>query len=192
MARKLPEYNSSSLADIAFMLLIFFLVTTTMDTDSGLSRMLPPPVPPQQAKNDNSKIKERNVFVVLINTNDQLLVEGKIMRIEDLKDEAKEFIDNPANLANLPEKDVKEVPFFGTVEVSKQVISLQNDRGTSYGLYIQAQNELAAAYNELRDEISLRKFGKRYDDLDKDRQDAVRKIYPQRISEAEPKNYGGK
>lgn len=192
MARKLPEYNASSLADIAFMLLIFFLVTTTMDTDSGISRMLPPPVPPNQDHSNDPKIKERNVFVVLINKNDQLLVEGKLMRIEDLKEEAKEFIDNPANLANLPEKEKKEIPFFGLVDISKQVISLQNDRGTSYGLYIQVQNELASAYNELRDELGRKRFGKKYDDLDKDQQDAIRKIYPQRISEAEPKNYGGK
>lgn len=192
MARKLPEYNASSLADIAFMLLIFFLVTTTMDTDSGISRMLPPPVPPNQDHSNDPKIKERNVFVVLINKNDQLLVEGKLMRIEDLKEEAKEFIDNPADLSNLPEKEQKEVPFFGLTDISKQVISLQNDRGTSYGLYIQVQNELATAYNELRDELGRKRFGKKYDDLSKDQQDAIRKIYPQRISEAEPKNYGGK
>lgn len=191
MARKLPEYNSSSLADIAFMLLIFFLVTTTMDTDTGISRMLPPPVPPDQVQDDDQKIKERNVFVVLINKNDQLLVEGKLMRIENLREEAKEFIANPARLENLPEFKEVEVPYFGLVDVSKQIISLQNDRGTSYGIYIQAQNELARAYNELRDELALRKFGKKYDDLADDQSNAVRKIYPQRISEAEPKNYGG-
>lgn len=192
MPRKLPEYNASSLADIAFMLLIFFLVTTTMDTDLGIARMLPPPVPPDQQQDDDQKIKERNVFVVLINKNDQLLVEGKPMNIKNLKDEAKEFIANPNRDENLPEfKTGVEVPFFGTVDVSKQIISLQNDRGTSYGIYIQAQNELAQAYNELRDELAMRKFGKVYDDLDEERQKAIRKIYPQRISEAEPKNYGG-
>ncbi len=191
MARKLPEYNSSSLADIAFMLLIFFLVTTTMDTDTGISRMLPPPVPPQQ-QDDDQKIKERNVFVVLINKNDQLLVEGKPMQVSELKEAAKEFIENPMRSELLPEFKPMTVPFFDkTVEVSKQVISLQNDRGTSYGLYIEVQNELARAYNELRDELSLRKFGKKYDALDYDRQKAIRTIYPQRISEAEPKNYGG-
>lgn len=163
-----------------------------MDTDSGISRMLPPPVPPNQDHSNDPKIKERNVFVVLINKNDQLLVEGKLMRIEDLKEEAKEFIDNPADLISLPEKEQKEIPLFGLVDVSKQVISLQNDRGTSYGLYIQVQNELATAYNELRDELGRKKFGKKYDDLNKEQQDAIRKIYPQRISEAEPKNYGGK
>jgi biopolymer transport protein ExbD len=190
MPKKLPEYNASSLADIAFMLLIFFLVTTTMDTDSGISRMLPPPVPPDQEKNDD-KIKERNIFVVLINKNDQLLVEGEPMRIEDLKDKAKEFIENPAREDHLPEfTEPKDIPFFGPTPISKQVISLQNDRGTSYGLYLSVQNELAAAYNELRDELAMRKFGKNYEDLGDEQQDAIRKIYTQKISEAEPKNYG--
>ncbi len=191
MPKKTPEIPSASMADIAFMLLIFFLVTTTMDTDSGISRMLPPPVPPDQKNDDDVKIKERNVFVVLINKNDQLMVEGQPMSIKELKDKAKEFIENPTNDQNLPEKDPIEIPFFGSTMVSKQVISLQNDRGTSYGIYIQAQDELAAAYNELRDELALRKFGKKYDDLDADHQDAIRDIYPQRISEAEPRNYGG-
>ncbi len=190
MPKKLPEYNAASLADIAFMLLIFFLVTTTMDTDLGISTMLPPPVPPNQ-EDPEDKIKERNVFVVLINKNDQLLVEGKLMDISSLKDEAKEFIENPVRLETLPEFKFKDVPYFGNVEVSKQVISLQNDRGTSYGLYVQVQNELSAAYHELRDELTLRKFGKKYDDLDSDHQKAVRKIYPRAISEAEPRNYGG-
>ncbi|MCK9206770.1 MAG: biopolymer transporter ExbD [Salinivirgaceae bacterium] len=191
MAKKTPEIPSASMADIAFMLLIFFLVTTTMDTDSGISRMLPPPVPPDQKNDDDVKIKERNVFVVLINKNDQLMVEGQQLQISELKEKAKEFIENPLDEATLPEKEATEIPFFGTTMVSKQVISLQNDRGTSYSMYIQAQNELAAAYNELRDEISLRKFGKKFDNLDTDRQEAVKDVYPQRISEAEPKNYGG-
>ncbi|MFA6402238.1 MAG: biopolymer transporter ExbD [Salinivirgaceae bacterium] len=191
MAKKTPEIPSASMADIAFMLLIFFLVTTTMDTDSGITRMLPPPVPPDQKNNDDIKIKERNVFVVLINRNDQLLVEGQQMQINELKAKAKEFIENPVDDINLPEKDAQDIPLLGTVMVSKQVISLQNDRGTSYGMYIQAQNELAAAYNELRDEFSLRKFGRKFDDLDEEKQGAVKDLYPQRISEAEPKNYGG-
>lgn len=191
MPKKTPEVPAASLADIAFMLLIFFLVTTTMDTDLGISRMLPPPAQNEQP-DDDVKIKERNVFVVLINKNDQLLVEGRPMDIRNLKEEAKEFIDNPGNLETLPEKEVKEIPYFGNTPISKQVISLQNDRGTSYGVYIAAQNELAAAYNELRDELGIRKFGKKYDDLEDDQQDAIRAIYPQRISEAEPKNYGGK
>ncbi len=191
MARKTPDIPSASLADTAFMMLIFFLVSTTMDTDAGLSRMLPPPVPPQDV-NDDVKIKERNVYVVLINKNDQLMVEGEPMHINDLKNKAKEFIANPADEATLPEKDIKEIPFFGNYPVSKQVISLQNDRGTSYGVYVKVQDELAAAYGELRNELAHRKWNKPYDDLEKEQQEAIRAIYPQRISEAEPKNYGGK
>lgn len=192
MPRKLPEYNASSLADIAFMLLIFFLVTTTMDTDQGISRMLPPPVPPDEKQDDETKVKERNIFVVLINKNDQLLVENRPMDIRDLKEAAKEFIENPLQREDLPEFKETEVPFFGMYNVSKQIISLQNDRGTSYGIYIKVQNELAAAYTELKDELSLRKFGKKYDDLDAEQEKAIRTIYPNRVSEAEPKNYGGK
>jgi biopolymer transport protein ExbD len=191
MSKKLPEYNASSLADIAFMLLIFFLVTTTMDTDSGITTMLPPPVPEDQPQNDDQKIKERNIYVVLINKHDQLLVEGKPMDVRNLKEGAKEFIANPARSEELPEFKSTDIEFFGTIDVSKQVISLQNDRGTSYGKYIEVQNELIKAYNELRNELALRKFGKNYDDLEDEPQKAIMKIYPKRISEAEPKNYGG-
>lgn len=188
-----PEINASSMADIAFLLLVFFLVTTTMDTDLGLSRLLPPPLPDEIEEPPD--IKQRNVFEVLVNSNDQLLVEGDVMQITELTEAAKEFIANPANDEKLPEKELRTVDFFGNVEVSKQVISLQNDNGTSYNMYIQVQNELARAYNELRNELSMDKFGKTYDYYletgDKDKVKAIRKIYPQRISEAEPKNVGG-
>lgn len=188
-----PEINASSMADIAFLLLVFFLVTTTMDTDLGLSRLLPPPLPDEIEEPPD--IKQRNVFEVLVNSGDQLLVEGDVMQISELTDAAKEFIKNPNDDLDLPEKEMKTVDFFGNVEVSKQVISLQNDNGTSYNMYIQVQNELARAYNELRNELSMEKFGKTYDYFletgDKDKVKAIRKIYPQRISEAEPKNVGG-
>ena len=183
-------FNAASMADIAFLLLIFFLVATTMDIDTGLSRKLPP-MPDRNAQQDNKQIKERNVFVVLINAQDQLMVEGNPLDIRRLRDEAKEFIANPNNLSNLPEKELREVPYFGEYMVPKGIISLQNDRGTSYGMYIKVQNELAAAYNELRDELAMSKFGKRYENLISEQQDAVKDIYPQIISEAEPKNIGG-
>ena len=190
--RQPPEINAGSMADIAFLLLIFFLVTTTMDVDSGLQRMLPPP--PEDVL-EEIDIKKRNVFVVLVNSNDQLFVKGEPGDIRSLRREAKEFIANPAGKENLPEKEYKEVQFFGNYPISKQVISLQNDRGTSYETYIKVQNELAAAYNELRNELAMSQFGKSYDDLvalkDEERVKAIRVIYPQRISEAEPKNIGG-
>ncbi|MCK5029324.1 MAG: biopolymer transporter ExbD [Bacteroidales bacterium] len=187
--RPTGQFSAASMADIAFLLLIFFLVATTMDIDSGLSRQMPPYNPDQEESTD--LIKERNVYVVLINSNDQILVEGKQLNVRMIREAAKEFIVNPANKENLPEKTPKEIDFFGEVMVSKGIISLQNDRGTSYGMYIKVQNELIAAYNEVRDEVSMRKFGKHYVDLTKEKQDAVKKYYPQIISEAEPKNIGG-
>ena len=190
--KKVPEVNSSSTADIAFLLLVFFLCTTTMAVNKGLARRLPPPVPAEQ-KTEDLKVKERNVFVVLLNSNDQLLVQGEYLDVANLKDKAKEFIKNDANADNLPEKEVIEVEYFGNVAVTKNhVISLQNDRGTSYAAYINVQNELVAAYNELRNDLAQSKFGAIYDDLQEDQQKAIQKIYPQKISEAEPKNYGGK
>jgi biopolymer transport protein ExbD len=185
MARKTPEVPATSLADIAFMLLIFFLVTTTMDVDSGLERRLPQWV--EDVPEDTPEIRERNVFVVLVNRNNDLLVENEYARIEDLRERAKEFMANPANADNLPEKEPTEVPFFGTVDVTKGVISLRNDLDTKYGTYLAVQNELVAAINELREELAKSKFGKSYDDLDSDQQKAIRTIYPSKISEAEPK-----
>ncbi len=195
MARRdIPEINAGSMADIAFLLLIFFLVTTTMDTDSGIVRKLPPM--PETDNNDDVEIKERNVFVVLVNRDNQLLVEGQLMQLNDLREATKEFIANPNNDPNLPILEPITVDFFGTVNVTKKhVISLQNDRGTSFKTYISVQNELAAAYNELRDELSMQQFGKKYVDLDpekdQDKIDAIEEVYPMKISEAEPKNVGG-
>ena len=191
--RKTPGINGSSSADIAFMLLIFLLITTSMDTDKGLARRLPPPVPKDQKKNEEMDIKKRNILVVLINSNNQILCNNEFIDIKQLREKVRNFIENPYNDEHMPEKTEVDVPFFGKQMVTKNhVISLQNDRGTEYQAYIDVQNELAAAYNELRDEVSRKKFGKAFADLDEDQQKAVQMIYPQKISEAEPKNYGGK
>jgi biopolymer transport protein ExbD len=188
MARKVPEIPSASLADIAFMLLIFFLVTTTMDVDSGLERRLPPFV--EEIDQDTPPIKERNVFIVLVNRDNQLLVEGEWMQLGELRERAKEFMANPLDREDLPEKEYKEVEFFGEIGITKGVISLQNDLGTQYGTYIAVQNELVGAINELREDLAKAKFGKSFTSLTRDEQNAVREIYPQRISEAEPKKVG--
>jgi len=190
MAKKIPEIPSASLADIAFMLLIFFLVTTTMDVDSGLERRLPQWVDPEELE-DDQQIKERNVFVVLVNRNNDLLVEGEYADIDNLRERAKEFMANPTNDESLPEKEPQQIPFFGETMVTKGVISLRNDLDTQYGTYIAVQNELVAAINELRDDLAREEFGKPYKELDRDRQNAIRDIYPSRISEAEPKKVGG-
>lgn len=181
----MPEVPAASLADIAFMLLIFFLVTTTMDVDSGLERRLPQWV--EEQIDEEVDVKERNVFVVLVNRNNDLLVENEWTNIGELREKAKEFMANPADDVNLPEKEPKEIPFFGEVMVTKGVISLSNDLDTKYGTYIAVQNELVAAINELREELAKSKFGKSFIDLEKEQQDAIRDIYPSRISEAEPK-----
>jgi len=189
--RKVPEIPGGSMADIAFLLLIFFLVATTMDVDTGITRKLPP-MPDEEQQDQDDKIKERNIFIVLVNRNNDLLVEGERMSIRNLRATAKQFIANPQDKSNLPEKTMKEIPYFGQYPITeKHVISLQNDRGTSYETYISVQNELAAAYRELRNELAQQKFGKKFDELDKDRRDAVQKIYPNHVSEAEPKNVGG-
>ena len=190
--REVPELNSSSTADISFILLIFFLTTTSMDTDKGLARRLPPP-PEDNMEQEDTKVKERNVLQVRINAMDELMIGSDMADVSEIRARAKEFIDNPENLPNLPDKSPREIDLLGTVYITdRHVISLQSDRGTSYSKYFEVQNELVAAYNELRDELARRKFGKPYLQLKEDQQLATRSYYPMKISEAEPKNYGNK
>ena len=188
--RKVPAVNATSSADIAFMLLLFFLLTSSMDTDMGLARRLPPP--PQDEKPKDIDIKKRNMLRVLVNTNGQILCGDDFIELKELKDRVKEFASNPTADLHLPEQETKDVPFFGNVVTNnKHVISLMNDRGTPYQAYIDVQNELARAYTELRDAKAKEKWGKTFVELDDEQQKAVQQIYPQKISEAEPKNYGG-
>jgi len=189
MARKVPEINAGSMADISFLLLIFFLVTTTMDVDSGIVRRLPPPPDPDA---EIPIVKERNIFNVLVNRSDRLFVENKWGDIRTLRNEAKEFLSNPSNREDLPEKRLEPIPGLGEYPVSKGIISLKNDRGTSYDMYIQVQNELTAAVNELRDELSQQKFGVKFSELtNATSSEAIQKAIPMSISEAEPEDVGG-
>ena len=182
--KKVPEINASSMADISFLLLIFFLVTTTMDTDSGITRRLPPPV---ENPDMDVKVKERNILNVMINKYDKLMVNGKPCDIADLKDKTRDFITPKPNDEKAPEVEVKEIEMIGNFTTNKGVVSLKNDRGTSYQMYIAVQNELAKAFNELREEVAMTYFKQHYADMtDKDKIDAVNKAVPVRISEAEP------
>ena len=185
--KELPEINAGSMADIAFLLLIFFLVTVTMDVDTGITRKLPPPVEDEKTVDQ----KQRNIFEVLINSANMLLVEGKPGNIATLKEEAKHFFLNPFDETDLPEKELKQIEFMGDVYVSKGVISLKNDRGTSYEIYIQVQNELTRAFQEMRDEMAVEKFGAKYDKLAAEKQEAIQSVIPMAISEAEPEDIGG-
>ncbi len=190
MARKAPEINAGSMADIAFLLLIFFLVTTTMDVDTGITRKLPPPV---EEPDQDIDVKERNVMKVLVNNQDRLMVNGKFLDISMLKNEAKKFMaihpDNP----EFPEVAPKFIEELNReIMTSKGIISLKNDRGTSYQMYIAVQNELAAAFSEMKDELSINLFGLKYTQLvNEDMKKGINHAVPIRISEAEPEDIGG-
>ena len=192
MAKKIPQINASSMADISFLLLIFFLVTTSMDVNQGLARRLPAPIPPDQ-KVEDTDINKRNLLVVKINSANQLMVQGQLMDVKQLRETAKEFIKNENDDPNLPklvEEDFGEP--IGVQRYTKDhVISVQNDVDTQYQAYLDVQNELVAAYNELRNECAQKYFHTSYNELTEEQQKQVQKVYPQKISEAEPKNYGG-
>ncbi len=192
MAKKIPQINASSMADISFLLLIFFLVTTSMDVNQGLARRLPAPIPPDQ-KVEDTDINKRNLMIVKINSANQLMVQGQLMDVKQLRETAKEFIKNENDEPNLPklvEEDFGEP--IGVQRYTKDhVISVQNDVDTQYQAYLDVQNELVAAYNELRNECAQKYFHTSYNELSEEQQKQVQKVYPQKISEAEPKNYGG-
>ncbi len=174
--RDAPEINASSMADIAFLLLVFFLVTTTIDVERGITVRLPEwsEEPPEELE-----LKQRNVFNVLVNAQNQLLVENKPADVKDLREAAKEFIMNPTGNPELSESP------------NAAIISLKNDRGTNYETYIEVYNELKAAYNELWDEEAMATLGKHYsDDLPKNEKDKIKSKIPFVISEAEPTAFG--
>jgi len=201
--RETPEINAGSMADIAFLLLIFFLVTTTMDVDSGISKKLsekPPKdyVPPV--------IKERNIFEVNINRNNDLLVEGETMQLADLKEATLKFIDNGGGEGKIVDgvstgncdycKGARSTS--SSDHPNKAIISVQSDRGTEYGMYIKVQNELLRAYTELRNKLALDTYNTSYTELEKaykkdlnneklkEKVNFIKTSYPQIISDAEP------
>ncbi|MFO7868029.1 MAG: biopolymer transporter ExbD [Bacteroidales bacterium] len=190
--RSIPEINSSSMADIAFMLLIFFLVATTMETDKGLSRTLPPYVPPEEQQ--EIKVIEKNLFVVFLNKNNNLMIEKSPAHISELRDKCIDFLTHMNNNSEdnrYPGFEVKDIPILGNQKVTKAIVSIQNDRGSSYDKYIEVQNEIVAAYNAVRDMYARKYFYKKFEDLNDDEYEAIKELIPQKISEAEPKNIGG-
>ena len=188
--KKAPEINASSQADIAFTVLIFFLVVSTMDIDTGIVRVLPPMADPN-VKQEDIKVKERNLLLVFVSGSGNIMAGGKVISLNALKDKAKEFILNPLDDKDLPEKKPTDIEMPDgskwTYPVSEGVISLQNTRDTSYQRYIQVQNELTRAFNEVRDEVAMAKFGKKFADLDEAERKVITKAIPMKISEAEPR-----
>ena len=162
-----------------------------MDQQNGLQRRLPP-MPDEKQKVDDQKVNRRNIIIVKINSADRLFAGNEMLDISQLKDKIKEFLTNPADDPNLPEKEIKDIEGLGEYPVSKGVISLQNDRGTSYQAYIAVQNELVKAVNELRDDFARTKYGKPFAALSETQQDIAKKAVPQNISEAEPKDVSKK
>lgn len=189
-SKKIPEINASSQADIAFTVLIFFLVVSTMDVDTGIVRVLPPMADPN-VKQEDIKVKERNLLLVFVSGSGNIMAGGKVISLEALKDKAKEFILNPLDDKDLPEKKETEIEMPDgskwVYPVSEGVISLQNTRDTSYQVYIKVQNELTRAFNEVRDEVAMSKFGKEFADLDDAERKVITKAIPMKISEAEPR-----
>ncbi|MFI3280691.1 MAG: biopolymer transporter ExbD [Rikenellaceae bacterium] len=188
--REIQEINAGSMADIAFLLLIFFLVATTMNVDTGLTRMLPP-LPEDDQQQEEIDIKERNILLVFVSGSGNIMAGGEPIDINALTNKTKEFVLNIADDETLPEKDIKE---FELPDGSKWlyptslgVVSLQTARETDYRVYIQVQNELTRAFNEIRDEVCMAKFGVKFADLETDVRDVVVKAIQVKISEAEPR-----
>ncbi len=201
MARRggAPEVSAGSMADIAFLLLIFFLVTTTIETDAGLDRMLPPMEPPE----DEVIIKEKNIFQVLINKDGRLLADDNVLALKDLRAKAMEFLDNNGDSSCTFCKGKKNPE--SSDNPTKAIISLKSDRETKYGIYITVQNELVGAYNELRDRESMRLYKRTFVDLEstyldpqtkeslgeteydelKEKVLRIKALFPQKLSEAE-------
>lgn len=188
--RSIPEINAGSMADIAFLLLIFFLVTTTMETQTGIFRKLPPLEELQDEK--PPKIEKRNLLRVLVNKYDQIRINGEEVKIKDITRVTKEFILNRENNENKPEKKMIDIKGFGEAEVSKGIVSLMNDRGTTYEVYIAVQDALATAFEDMRNDKAREVYKKSYEQLIEDKQDdkvdVIKRMIPMAISEAEPKN----
>ena len=202
MARKSPEVNAGSMADIAFLLFIFSLVTTTIETDSGINRKLPP----MEDVVDPPVIKQRNIFTVVVNKNNMILVEEKLMDLSDVRRAAVKFLDNGGGIGEEACDYCKgERDRSSSDNPDKAIISLKNDRETDYKVYISVQNELVAAYNELRnrefialypnERMSFVEADKKYSDPRtsvkvkaalKLKLSVLKKMYPQKLSEAEP------
>ncbi|TXE08131.1 biopolymer transporter ExbD [Gelidibacter salicanalis] len=196
--RSAPEVNAGSMADIAFLLLIFFLVTTTIETDTGLNRKLPPI---DDTETEPPIIKQKNIFTVQLNRNNQLLVEEQLMELKDLRKAAVEFLDNGGGTGTdgCTYCKGKRDP-ASSDNPDKAIISLKNDRETKYGIYISVQNELVAAYNQLRDRRAMELYGKTLKEMEanyadvnwignkddlKEKIEKVKIEYPQKLSEVQ-------
>lgn len=188
---RVPELNTTSTADISFMLLTFFLVTTSMDSDEGIVRQLP--LMPADKEQAVAEVKRRNVMVIAIDAADSLTCNGRPVAMAGLKDAVMEFIDNKSGRADLPERVWRDIPLLGRCSVTaNHVVFIRADRAATYKAYFAVQDAVAAAYNELRDRLACRRFARRYAECTAEQQEAVREYYPVRLSEGEIEGEGGR
>jgi len=181
----LPSVNATSSADIAFILLLFFLLTGSLNPDLGIFRHLLPDTSEARLKK-RKNIEQRDFLVFTVTDKNELLMDGKPVWLPELRNTAKTFIANPDKLENLPRKETLDFEGVGKVEIAPNaVISLEMSRKTDYETYLKVFGELSAAYSELRDEFSQVHFGRNYERLTAEQQSTVREIYPIRISERE-------
>ncbi len=188
--KKVPSINGSSTADISFIMLLFFLLTTSMGTDKGIARQLPPAVPPDQ-QDVSIDVNRRNMLRVLVNNQGEILANGELVSRDELKEKVKEFVLNENDREDLPERTVENFPMIGDQKVTKKhVVSLTNNVDTRYEDYLGVQNTLTKAYSELRDQKARATWGKPFEELEPAQQKVLIDLYPQNISEANPKEYG--
>ena len=186
--RRVPGINTASIADISFTLLILFLVVTSMDDDKGLTRMLPPLSPENQ---EAVELKERDVLRIDIAKGDVVYVNDEKTPIGKLLGRVKQFVDNPQDLPNLPEKHQKDIDLLGACGVTENhVIRIKSDGEANYGTYFKVQNEIVEAYRQLRDSLALTRFDRHYTQCTERQRDAIRTYYPQKVSEDYSKEGG--
>ena len=183
--QEVPGLNTTSTADISFMLLIFFLVTSSMNTDKGLLRQLPPPE--DDTEQLEVEVKERNVLALELDAKDQLTCNGDPITTAELTKRVMEFVANRQDAPSLPEKSEREVHLLGRCRVSdRHVITIKADRQTTYNAYFEMQNAIVRGYNNLRNELARNRFGHSYARCSQGERDAIAMVYPQRISETMP------
>ena len=180
--REVPQLNTTSTADISFMLLIFFLVTSSMDTDKGLTSQLPPPE--DSTEQQDQEVKKRNVMELQLDAADVLTCNGEAISADELTKRVEDFVANVSDAAELPEKSEREVHLLGRCRVSdRHIITIEADRQTTYNAYFEMQNAIARGYNNLRDRLAKSRFGHVFAACSQEERDAVTMVYPKRISE---------
>lgn len=188
---RVAALNTTSTSDISFMLLIFFLVTTSIDSEKGLMRRMPPP--PDKKQHTELTVQQRNMLRVAIDADGRVTCEDSTVTLSELRKRVETFVENRDNESGLPEKHMREIPLLGRCVVTDgHVIALEVDRKAGYDTYFHVQETIVGAYAALRDRLARQRFGQPYEGCSPEQREAIQEYYPQRISEAEPAEKGGR